>query len=155
MRLLLLSLLVAAPCGAEESLPSKADDEAAIRELVRQTDVEMTSGDLEGLVALYTEDAVEMGQNRPVIHGKDAIRDLEKRFLDANDAEVRSTVEDIQVSGDLAVVRARFTVSSTRKNGGNTTTIVAKSLRVCHRQADGSWKIGTLIWNMDGPPSSN
>ena len=150
-----LSLLATAVWASEEPDPSQKADEATLRKLVRQTDEAMTSGDLDGLVALYTDDAVEMGQNRPAIFGKAAIRTLEEAFLGADDAEVRSTVEDIQISGDLAVVRTGFTVSSTPKSGGNTTTIVAKSVRICHRQADGSWKIDTLVWNMDGPPSSN
>ncbi len=155
MRRLWLSLLVAAAWAAGP-VASQEADEAALRELVRQGAEAMTSGDLDGVVALYTDDAIEMGQNRPAIFGKAAIRALEEAFFRrVNKAEVRTTVENIQVSGDLAVVRAGFTVTITPKSGGNTTTIVAKSVRICHRQADGSWKIDTLVWNMDGPPSSN
>jgi len=153
MRLLWLSLLATAAWAAEEPVSSQEADQAALRELARQGDEAMTSGDLDGLVALYTDNAVEMGQNRPAIYGNDAIRALEAKFLDANNAELRTTVDDIQISGDLAVVRAGFTVSSTPKSGGNTTTLVAKSLRICHRQADGSWKIGVLMWNMDSVPT--
>ena len=150
MRGLWLSLLVAAVWAAGP-VASQEADEAALRELVRQLDEAMTSADFDGVAAVYTEDAVEMGQNRPAIFGKDAIRALEEAFFLRVNAEVRTAVDDIQISGDLAIVRAGFTVSSTPKSGRNKTTIVYKSLRVCHRQADGSWKIGTLMWNSDGP----
>jgi len=96
-------------------VPSTEADEEAIRELLRKNDEAMTSGDPDGVAALYTDDAVEMGQNRPAIFGKSAIHALEERFLSANHAEVRTTVDKIQVSGDLAVVRAGFTVSPRRR----------------------------------------
>ncbi len=161
---LLLALLVTTAGGSacKETasqrrgvVPSTEADEEAIRELLRMNDDAMTSGDPDGVAALYTNDAVEMGQNRPAIFGKSAIHALEERYLRANHAEVRTTVDTILVSGDLAVVRAGFTVSRTPKSGGDTTTLVAKSLRVCHRQADGSWKIGILMWSSDAPLGSN
>jgi len=58
-------------------------------------------------------------------------------------------VEDIQVSGDWAFLRLSFTDSITPKAGGETTANVGKWVLIFERQADGSWRIATEIWNSD------
>ena len=129
--------------------PSIEADEAAIRELVRRTDETLTAGDVEAFVALFVDDGIEMPPDGPAQIGQDAIRSREGAFLGTNDTEVRTTVENIQIRGDLAVVRDSYTESWTPKDGGDSASAVGKGLMICHRQADGSWKLGILMWNSD------
>jgi len=127
---------------------TEADDEA-LRELSRQGVAEFNAGNLDGLMALYADDAVHMPPNNPIIIGKDSLRSGFEEFLAANTSELSSTVEDIGVSGDWAFLRLSYTQSITPKDGGDTTQEVGKWVLILERQADDSWRITTDIWNAD------
>lgn len=152
---LLPLLLLGVACQSAETesagTTSTAADVEALTELVGQYDAAVNSGNLDGLMALFADDAVEMPPDEPVVIGKDAIRLRgEPNFAEYND-HVSSTVEDIQVSGDWAFQRMAYTESRTPKEGGDTTTVVGKWVLISQRQADGSWLIDTEIWNSDAP----
>jgi uncharacterized protein (TIGR02246 family) len=127
---------------------TEADDEA-LRELSRQGVAEFNAGNLDGLMALYADDAVQMPPNNPIIIGKDSLRSGFEEFLAANTSELSSTVEDIGVSGGWAFLRLSYTQSITPKDGGDTTLEVGKWVLILERQADDSWRITTEIWNAD------
>ena len=89
--------------------------------------------------------------NEPALFGKPAIRSRTANSAETYDDELTSTVEDLQIRPDLAVARVSYAESWIPKAGGAMTSVAGKSVFVFRRQADGSWKIGTLIWNFDAP----
>ncbi len=130
------------------AISTEADGEA-LRALIRQFDADFKAGNLDGVIALYADDAVQMPPNSPIVIGKDSLRSGYEGFLEANTVEISSTVEDIQVSGDWAFLRLSFTDSITPKDGGDTTTGGGKWVLIFERQADRSWRIATEIWHSD------
>ena len=109
----------------------------------------IASGDLEGWLNLFTEDVVFMAPNSLVSEGKDAIRGRAKRHFDQFDMEETISIEEIEVSGDLAFMRYSYTFQITPKTGGETDHASGKALAILKRQANGSWKCSHYIYNLN------
>jgi len=154
LSLLSLTLLGAACQPAEIEPAATASTEAdveALSSLVRQYDAAVNSGNWDDYLAFYADDAVIMAPEQPVVIGKEAIRTWTETGFAEDDSQLSSTVEDVRVSGDWAFQRLSYQQSSTPKEGGDTTTGVGKWVIIWQRQADGSWRISTEIWNTDAP----
>ena len=149
----LVVFFLASPTMEPEPVVHEPDttdaDISAIRDIVQELDEAWSAGDVERAMAQYADDAVEMPANEPALFGKPAIRSRTANSAEAYNDELTSTVEDVQISGDLGFARVSYAESWTPKAGGETTSVVGKSIFVCRRQQDGSWKIGALIWNYD------
>ncbi|CAN5809383.1 hypothetical protein BH18ACI4_BH18ACI4_21970 [soil metagenome] len=50
-------------------------------------------------------------------------------------------IEEVQVSGDMALVRAIWTYHAERKNPDKQFSSKEKDMEIWHRQTDGSWKL--------------
>lgn len=120
-----------------------AADVAAIRALCAQWTKLYNAGAFRELVAMtYTEDAVLMSPDQPIRRGRDAILGVTERARAADEEHCDSSVvDDIRVSGDLAVARGTDTGTTKRRSGGETIPYSLKWLIVLERQADGSWKL--------------
>jgi ketosteroid isomerase-like protein len=128
-----------------------AADLAGIEKL-RQKDIEVTlSQDPQGLIDIWTEDAVRYVPGKPPVVGKQAIAaDNEKGRAANPDFKVLSYApkfKNMQIEGDLACewfeFEAKFTLSAERRPD----SLHGKGLRVLRRQNDGSWKFAVLTLN--------
>ena len=71
--------------------------------------VTLSSGDLDGFVALFADDAVWVTPEVDEIEGREAIRAYWEPVLAQCDYEFTITSADVRVAGRLAIERARFT----------------------------------------------
>lgn len=128
-------------------------DVAAIKATLDEWMRLYNAGEFEKLVsAFYTEDAVLMTPNVPIRKGKEAILLGYQETSKLNDEHCDSTVvEDVRVSGDLAVARGIDTGTTTPKGGGEPARYSLKWLIVLERQSDGAWKWTHEIWNENLP----
>ncbi len=153
---LLLLLFIAACAPALEELVEEAStteaDVEAINQLPATFAAALNAGDLDGIMAGFTDDAVRMPPNAPAIIGKESIRSLMQTNLEQNTYQLDNPPEEVQVSGDLAFARGTYTVTVTPKAGGESIQREGKYLVIFQKQADGSWKIARDIWNSDNPP---
>jgi len=62
-----------------------------------------------------------------------------------------SVVEDVRVSGNLAVVQGIDTGITTPRSGGESVKYSLKWLTVLERQSDGTWKWIYEMWNDNNP----
>ena len=145
--LAVLSLLVPA-CARKVNDPA---DVQAIKDATESWDKAWNAGNVEALASLYTVDAIAMGPNHPAQADKDAIRASSQKYFDQFSEENRSIVEDVQVSGDLAVARGTQETRTSPKSGGYSFQDKAKWITVFQRQTRGSWKILWEIYNSDLP----
>ena len=122
--------------------------EDAIRVASAEWDDAFNAGDLARLLELYTEQAVDMPPNLPVLEGKAAIEADLQYVLEEFDAHHETSIIDIKVDGDLAVERAAYTMELTPKTGGDTMTEVGKHV-VVRQQVGDEWKVLWEIWNQD------
>jgi uncharacterized protein (TIGR02246 family) len=120
----------------------------ALIEAVTQADMR---GDIDGLLASYTDDVVSMPPDLPAIAGKEALRAYyEEAYSQLSIEALEMTSEETRVSGDWAFSRGQFT-QTVLPNDGEPFDVAGKYLFIFHREADGSWKIARLIGNLDGP----
>ena len=154
--LLISFIILAVACqpaeteSIDKAVAVEADVEA-IRDLMKQYDAAANASDLEAWIGFYIDDAVQMPPQSSITIGKEAIHSNAEEYFSANTGQLSSIVEDVQVSGDLAYLRVSYTASMTPKEGGDTNTEIGKWVLICQRQADGSWKIYSDIWNSDTP----
>ena len=133
-----------------ETMSIEADVEALNWEN-RKYDDTYSSGDLDGFMALFTSDAVQMPNDAPIIVGRHAIRSRAKEGFANNTFKLTDTIEDIKVSGNWAYVRGNFTNITTPKDGGTDVTQEGKWIAVYQRQSNGTWKLYSEIWNNNAP----
>jgi ketosteroid isomerase-like protein len=113
----------------------------------------LNSGITDSAIAVYAEDATVMPNQGPAGTGIAAIR----AWLDGAFSQVTMTHRiidfSVEVVGDLAVDRyaEEFTLTFKAIGAGPMTEPV-KGVNVYRRQADGSWKVTTAIWNPDERP---
>ena len=142
-------LIVAAGCAPKADAP---EDVAAIKALMAEWGQSASSGDASALAGYYTDNAVRMNMNVPILVGKEAIRSDWQSTLDRYTHVETDVAEDVQVVGDLAVARGTYTGKTTPKlPGGAVLNEKGKQVYVYRRQPGGAWKMIMDIWSSDLP----
>ncbi|MEE8349277.1 MAG: SgcJ/EcaC family oxidoreductase [Acidobacteriota bacterium] len=127
-------------------------DVEAINQLPANYAAAENAGDLDGVVAVFTDDAIRMPPNAPALIGKESIRSWMQATFDENTHQLYNPLEEVQVSGDLAFGRGTYTTTMTPKAGGEPIQDEGKYLVIFQKQPDGSWKAIRDTWNSDNPP---
>jgi ketosteroid isomerase-like protein len=151
-------LVLAAGCnraGPADPSPALAPapdaDAATIRAATAHWIDAYNAGEVDDIVALYTEDAVLMPGNAPMLVGRVAIRDyLVKDTAAAKAAGLtnKDGVGDVGVSGDLAWHAGTSSVV----DASGKTVETGKYIEVW-RRTNGQWLMVRDIWNDDAPPA--
>jgi len=142
-------------CQAYKEKPAvdiTADIEA-LKNMVDEWVALYNAGDFERLVSFYyAEDAVGMPDNQPILEGSEAILTEYKKEREKYDSHVDSSVvEDVRVSGDLAMVRGVDTDIFTPEAGFEPIKYNSKWVGIFERQPDGTWKCICEIGNSNLP----
>ncbi len=150
---ILLSIVACAP-AAEEAMEEATTTEADLEAIseVREQEIEaLNAGNVEGFLAVLTEDVIAMPPNEPAIIGKDAVESWTQSLLDQFAVQADYTASDIVVAGDWAFEHFSGDWTLTPKAGGEPIAETLKGIHIYQRQADGSWKIAWDTWNSDNP----
>jgi uncharacterized protein (TIGR02246 family) len=149
-----LALAIIACLPAEESsnsspatATSAQADEADVKQVSSKMLEKWNAADLDVLITFFANDYVQMPPGRPEIIGKKALRASWDQFLSENTHTLKTSVEDIKISGDLAIVRIKELNSTIPKDGSETITFNGKRLLIYRRGVDGAWKMILEIWN--------
>jgi len=139
-----LALLSCAQPPSEESVRQAISD-------VRTKYMEAYNrGDAASVVAFFTEDAKLLPPDTTMVSGKQGIQ----AFYAPVGAGVSSglTLEsmELQHGGDLAYDMGTYSVKI-QPAGGQLMEEKGKYVAILRRQADGSWKLTTSIWNHNMP----
>lgn len=99
----------------------------------------LNSGNADAVVALYEPQGVVAPDPSQLVAGHEAIRTMVSGFLSQ---QPRFSLHDSEVieSGDLALVRTRWTITTTDADGKSMQMHVGPTL-VVRRQADGGWLV--------------
>lgn len=123
---------------------------AGIEKLHRADIAATLARDVEGLTALWDEDAVLLQPGAPAIAGKTAFRDFVKQsYAKSPSAKVLKYVpefRDVQVAGNVAYEWGYFDSTFKPSEQERPVNFRAKFVRVLKEQADGSWKFTRVIW---------
>jgi uncharacterized protein (TIGR02246 family) len=140
-----------------ESAPSPRDtsgDEAELRRLQDSELAALGSGDIAAMLANYTDDVVMMAPDAAMVKGTAELRAMMEGMLKEMTVTGKYDTADVQLVGDVAIVRYTGEMTTTPKAAGAASvTHKIKGLHMYRRQPDGSWKIAQDVWNNDPAPS--
>jgi uncharacterized protein (TIGR02246 family) len=145
------------PATEQGSETDPAVDDAAVSEAIRAKDqafaAAMVAGDVEAVLAQYSEDARVLAPGAPMVVGSQAIRDMFAPWLSSSPPSsmtLDGETTTVAASGDYAHVVGTFTIAGMDPNGAAYTD-TGKYVAVW-RNVDGDWKMVADIWNSDNPP---
>ncbi|MEM8618982.1 MAG: SgcJ/EcaC family oxidoreductase [Actinomycetota bacterium] len=124
----------------------ESDDNTAAANVVAANNALIGDNDLEGVLALYEDDARMFPPTGPVVEGKAAIR----TFMQAWPSYRSSKASDIsvEVGNDLAVATCAVSIVHASSDGTDR-RVSAKQMLTLHRQNDGRWLISAIIFNAE------
>lgn len=104
---------------AEEPVVDIEADIQACKDLNDAWDEAYVAQDIDKLMSIFSDDAVRMPPNEPVLIGKEEIRsNFQQEFDQFSTTDQKSVVIDVRVGGDLAYVRGTWKETQTSKAGG-------------------------------------
>jgi uncharacterized protein (TIGR02246 family) len=115
-------------------------DEEQIRAVIDQWSAATRKGDLEAILDLMTEDVVFLTQGNPPMHREDFAAAF-NGMVGVVEIDGRSDVQEITVSGDIAVCWNLLDVRVTPLSGGDTMKRAGDTLTAFRRGTDGRWRI--------------
>jgi uncharacterized protein (TIGR02246 family) len=89
--------------------PALADDADDIQGQAAAFERAVNSGDVEGMTAPYTEDAILLPPDAPAVQGMEDIRAFWQQMADAGAADLKITPQETNVLGDHAYRVISFT----------------------------------------------
>lgn len=129
------------------------DIEKAIMNQHQKATLALSSGDLEPLMSVYSDDVIMMPPNQPERVGKAAVRSMWQDLLRDFTVHVSVSTEEVKVLGEWAFERGTFTMELIPRAGGAPLQDIGKYLDVLHQQADGSYKYSRLCFNSSQTPN--
>jgi uncharacterized protein (TIGR02246 family) len=124
---------------------------AAIRALAKGWIAAVEAGDVEGVLELYTDDAMRLPPDGPAYSGKEAFGDFFSGTFEQFSLDVVWPIEgteEIVVADGWAYHLSDYAMMVTPKEGGEAMEQKGKLLEIIQRQLDGSWKFAREIWNL-------
>ena len=105
------------------------------------------------LADFYTDDALLIPPDEPVVRGKQAIAEwYENEFKKAPPIEnPKVTLEDIDVSGNMAFIRGDFILKFQGQTNDEPIIQNLRFISIWRKQPDGNWKFYCDIWNTNAP----
>jgi len=107
--------------------------------------------DIDVLSGLRAEDCIDIPPNRPAIRGLPAIQAFWREGFAVAETRFVMSPEQLDIDGDTAVDRFRWTAESAPISGGESTRDEGICLWAWRREKDGAWRIAQAIWNSDLP----
>jgi uncharacterized protein (TIGR02246 family) len=127
-----------------------ADDPARLVAIMDSYAAGLRANNVEALVALYASNGVFMRDNMPAVVGRDALRSAYREVFATLKVDLRFTIQETEVSGDMAWLRAtssgRLKVLASGAESDD-----AFNLVVIFRREAGAWKIRNYIYATSRP----
>ena len=146
-----LAGLACQPAGQEAASGMLTDaDIAAIEDAVEQWEQHAKAGDAAAIADLYTDGALELPPDEPVVEGRAAIQQrLEEDLADLTDLTI--TPRETEGRAGLAFSRGTYSATAMAEGMSEPTTATGKWIAIMRQGADGTWRFSHLIWNTDEP----
>ena len=159
------AFFIASCVGSKQG--NQTTDSSAEKEAIERTlsgIIEATNaGDLEAVMAYFTEEAVAMPTGEMPVFGTRLIRPRLQRLFDQSNLVVFLTSEETQASGNFAFARGYISGRMEPKSapgpihqgsGIDQTDYIDMNeyLIVLQKDSGGSWKIARLMWHPMQPP---
>jgi uncharacterized protein (TIGR02246 family) len=120
-------------------------DVQTLRQLIQQTAQAINTNDAAGIMAHYSKDIIVSYPGTPDTTYDEFDRSYRQMLTPSTTTSTVPTIDEILVSGDLAVVRMMWNTTIADKATGRSTSRQAKDLQVWRRE-NGSWKFFRGMW---------
>ena len=133
------------------------DTRVADAETIRAAEIEavraFNMGDIDGVMAVYPEDAIWLPPNAPIAKGAEAIRELASQLaaLPGFAFNVDPHTVEVTRAGDLAYLIGDYDITVNDPDGSPVTEN-GKFVEVWRKHSDGTWNHVLAIWNSNEPP---
>lgn len=141
-----VALISITACAPIEKEGADGVQGAQVEDVVRQIIAADMAGDLDGVMALYSDDAILLSPGGPDIAGIDAIREHYGKLFAETELTIENQIHETIVSGKLAMTRGVNRVTATPKAGGPARSGSDKYMMALEQDAAGNWRISHLIW---------
>lgn len=141
---------MAASTGCSTPAPARSPEEGArqaIEAAVERYVEASNRGDVDGLTALYAEDAMLLPPDHEPVEGRQAIGDF---WREGTDSGLELIPLRLEVDGDVGYLVGRYRLPPTDQEPADS----GKTVMCLRRQKDGSWKLTADIWNSSGVDDS-
>lgn len=133
---------------------SEADTKQKIEKMNKEMAQAMIAGDHEKNLQFYTDDVVSLPSYEKMLNGKDAIKtsmqEMEKSEWKIKDFNFETV--SVETNGNMVTEIGKYKMEMSKKNTAEAMKDEGKYLTIWEKQADGSLKIKTEIWNSDLNP---
>jgi ketosteroid isomerase-like protein len=146
---ILLVMLTAGCAGPAKQAADSEVDKEIIRATLNKAIDAFNREDLDAYLKLHADDAIVLAPDRPTEMGKEAILVATRELFTNYAVRERRRIEEILVSGNLALVRGSYDSVSAPKRGGAAVRDVGKYVEILVKQGP-NWKYKRSIWNSDG-----
>jgi uncharacterized protein (TIGR02246 family) len=152
-----LDLIPLAPTGSvtEEAVDNSKRDIEAIHRRENEFLAAHAFNDGAKLAEFYTDDALLIPPDEPIVSGKQAITEwYQNEFKKAPPTENPSVnLDDIEIRGDLAFLRGNFILKFKGQTEDQPIIQNLRFISIWRKTLDGIWKFYRDIWNIQAPPS--
>lgn len=118
-----------------------------IAQVVQNYGKAMNNSDVEGVLALFAEDAIFIPSGHATAMGKTAVRAAYQSELSTIDLDITVTIDEISYQGDLAYARSRSLGHLTIKATGEKKSTKDYRAFFILRKIDAKWKITRFTFN--------
>jgi uncharacterized protein (TIGR02246 family) len=145
---------VAEEVKAEQEEQKEVMDLAQIRQLIEEGHVKFSeavrSGDATALASLYTEDAMLLPPNSPMIKGREGVEAFWAGGFQMGIKEIALTIVEVIGMGDMVCEIGESDVTI-QPEGMDAIKDRGKYLVILKKAVDGTWKVYVDIWNSSLP----
>jgi uncharacterized protein (TIGR02246 family) len=138
-------------CCSDDFEMSISTDRAEIEAATATLLAAVNSGDVRGVVSVWSEDGVLMPPNHASVHGRAAIETYFRELFERFRFRFAFNESETSVDGDTAIQRIRYTAEVWVATSTAPSAVRGKGLHVYKREPSGAWKLAIDIWNTDEP----
>jgi uncharacterized protein (TIGR02246 family) len=136
-------LAASAACAPQGSQPG-----SVLEALGEQWEAALNAGDVDGIVALYTEDCRLLPPNSELLSGREAVRQEFGGMIAAGLGGELETIEAV-TAADIGYRVGTYTLTS-----ADGAVVDRGKFMESWRNVDGAWKMANDIWNSDMPATT-
>ncbi len=133
----------------------QALDKAALTKVINEYNAmlaeNMLAGNMSATMSYYTDDAVSMPSNGPMLKGKEAIKSYSDEMAKSGVKFTAVQFTATEIEGSAMVAYEIGTYDMSMEIGPAKVREEGKYLSIWKKQADGSWKVYAEIWNSNTP----
>ncbi len=132
------------------------DDSYAIRLAKTELRDGYNTGDVDRVLSVFGDGYSDMSAGRASFYGEEAkavLRHRLTKLFARHRAQLAVTIISIGVAGSLAFDWGWHKLTLTPRKGGRPKTTRTRYVEIWQKQADGQWKIGIFLDNLDFPPA--